>query len=153
MLEHDFKKRPELWNSQLTELYWQSPHRQIFEPFTARVIGVHDGDTIKVRWSERDFDFPIRFAEISAPELNERGGKESQKWLEGRILGKDVTVVPTPERVEKHGRLLAAVYHNGVSLNKAIVEAGHALLWEERTRGLILDFIKNPILRIEEVLV
>ncbi|MCR4342698.1 MAG: hypothetical protein NUV40_02190, partial [Patescibacteria group bacterium] len=82
-----------------------SPHKQIFEPFFASVTKVHDGDTVTLSWSERDFEFPLRFADVSAPELGERGGKESQQWLENKLLNQDVLVVPSPERTEKHGRL------------------------------------------------
>jgi len=93
MMVHDFKKYPELRNSQLQIYYLDSPHRQIIENFTAKVIKVIDGDTIKVKWEDRDFNFPIRMAFIAAPEIKEEGGKRSQQWLEKQILGKDVDIL------------------------------------------------------------
>ena len=38
---------------------------------------------------ERNFDFPIRMANLASPELKEEGGRESQAWLEEQILGED----------------------------------------------------------------
>ena len=83
---HDFKKFPELTNSQMIFYYFDSPHRQIMEDFSARVVRVIDGDTIRVTTSDRDFDFPVRFANIDAPEIDTREGVESKKWLEDWIL-------------------------------------------------------------------
>ena len=30
--------------------------------YSAKLVRVVDGDTIRVEWSERDFDFPVRIA-------------------------------------------------------------------------------------------
>ncbi|GAH04240.1 unnamed protein product, partial [marine sediment metagenome] len=78
---HDFIRFPELTNSQMSELYYQSPHKQITESFRCECIKVIDGDTIRVKWFERDFDFPVRVLEINAPELNEAHGQEVKDWL------------------------------------------------------------------------
>lgn len=130
--KHDFKKFPELTNRQMEIYYFDSPHRQILEPITAKVVKVTDGDTIKVEWSERDFTFPIRMADIAAAELDERGGPESQSWLETRILNKEVTIIPTKARVEKWGRLLANVLLLGMDMSAQSIDAGHATKWEGR---------------------
>ena len=81
MPPHDFKRFPELTNAQMGLYYFESPHKQIFSNFVANVVGVHDGDTIRVLWRERDFTFPVRFMNIAAPELGERGGEDSQRRL------------------------------------------------------------------------
>ena len=80
-MAHDFKRFPELTNSQMNLYYFDSPHKQITESFTAKVVKVTDGDTIRVKWDERDFTFPIRLSELAAPELNERGGVKAQRWM------------------------------------------------------------------------
>lgn len=80
-MTHDFKLWPELSNRQMEMYYWQSPHKQITESFKAYVVRVIDGDTLRVRWKERDFDFPVRLINCAAPELDEKGGKESKSWL------------------------------------------------------------------------
>ena len=132
VLKHDFKRFPELTNSQMQVHYFDSPHRQILEPIQARVVKVTDGDTIRVEWSERDFDFPVRMADIAAAELDEQGGQQSQSWLEKRILGEEVTIIPTKGRVEKWGRLLANVLLLGMDMSAQSIDAGHATKWKGR---------------------
>ena len=83
---HDFKRFPELTNNQMQFYYFESPHKQIVEGFLAKVIKVTDGDTIRVYTDSRNFDFPVRLANIDAPELGE-GGEVSKSWLTSQILG------------------------------------------------------------------
>ena len=132
MHKHDFKRFPELTNSQMDIYYFDSPHKQITEDFRAKVVKVTDGDTIRVLWDERDFDFPIRLANLAAPELEERGGKESQNFLEKEILGEDVDIIITKTRVEKWGRLLAYVINRGLNMGDHSINLGHAVSWRER---------------------
>jgi len=127
-MAHDFKRFPELTNSQMQLYYMDSPHRQIQEGFLAKVMSVHDGDTIRVKWDERDFDFPIRFSNIAAPELNEQGGIKSQKWLEKQILGEEIYVKVNPHnRVEKWGRLLGEIIHQGININQSSMDLGYSV--------------------------
>jgi len=129
---HDFKLFPELTNRQMEIYYFESPHKQITEDFIAKVVKVTDGDTIRVKWEERDFKFPIRFARIAAPELDEEGGVESQSWLEKEILGEEVEIKMTKQRVEKWGRLLAEVFFSGRNMGQESMERGYSLPWERR---------------------
>ena len=131
-MAHDFKRFPELTNSQMQIYYFESPHKQIVEPIMVKVVKVTDGDTIRVLWAERDFNFPVRFAELAAPELDERGGLASQSWLENQILGKEVEILPTKSRVEKWGRLLANVIFLGMDMSALSVDTGHAVSWKDR---------------------
>jgi endonuclease YncB( thermonuclease family) len=133
---HDFKKFPELTNSQMELYYFQSPHKQIVEDFRADVVKVTDGDTITVRTTFRDFDFPVRFLNNNAPELNENGGKESKSWLEGLILGKEVDILIDPnQRVGKFGRILGTIMHRGIELNEQSIREGFATTFENRREG------------------
>ena len=134
--KHDFKRFPELTNSQMQIYYFDSPHKQIIEPIIARVVKVIDGDTIRVEWSERDFSFPIRMAEVAAPELDERGGTEGQSFLEKQILGEEVEIRPTRSRVEKWGRLLANVNFLGMDMSQQVIDAGHGVTWENREQSI-----------------
>jgi endonuclease YncB( thermonuclease family) len=146
---HDFKKFPELTNSQMDFYYFQSPHKQIFESFRAKVIKVTDGDTIRVLWEGRDFDFPIRILDINAPEMNEEGGKESQSWLEGQIIGEEVDVIVDPDRrVEKWGRLLAKVISRGMDVGEMAIMLGHATTFTERNRDKLPNL--NKIMDIKQ---
>jgi endonuclease YncB( thermonuclease family) len=116
-MAHDFKRFPELTNSQMQFYYWDSPHKQITEGFLAEVVKVTDGDSIRVKTEFRDFDFPIRLAKINAPELNE-GGEESKSWLEKELLGEEVYIkVDKNNRVGKFGRLIGEVLLFGVNIN------------------------------------
>ena len=142
--EHDFKNFPELTNRQMEIFYFDSPHKQITEDFRARVVKVIDGDTIRVKWEERSFNFPIRLANLAAPEMKEAGGLESQKWLAEKILGKDVDIVLSPERVEKWGRLLAYVIDGGINMSEESRMFGMAQNWEERG-----SFIPNFEIELE----
>lgn len=145
-MPHDFKNFPELANSQFDLYYWESPHKQITEDFRARVVKVHDGDTITVRTDFRDFDFPIRMLDTDAPELNEPGGHRSKSWLESLILNEDVEILINPnERVGKWGRLLGTIFHKGLNLNEESIRAGMAVPFEQRREGQIPNFNKEII--------
>ena len=131
---HDFKKWPELTNSQMGLYYFDSPHKQIAEDFFAKVVKVTDGDTIRVTTDFRDFEFTIRFSNILAAELDEKGGPESQSWLEKQILGEDVEIIVNPQnRVEKWGRLLGEVRHKGFDMGELSIQNNKSIgLDEER---------------------
>ena len=143
-MAHNFKDFPELTNSQMALYYFESPHKQITENFRATVVKVHDGDTVTLRCGFRDFDFPIRFSNTNAPELNEPGGHESQAWLEGIILNEEVEVIIDPkERVEKWGRLLGTIFHKGISINEESIRAGRATSFTNRREGQIPNFTQE----------
>ena len=123
----DFKRFPELTNAQAVIYYWDSPHKQIFEDFEAHVVKVTDGDSIRVTTDFRNFDFPIRFAYIDAPEMNQ-GGQASKSWLESQILGKDVFIKINPNnRVGKWGRIIGEVMFGGESMSAASLRELHSV--------------------------
>ncbi len=130
---HDFNSYPELTNRQMDVYYFESPHKQITEDFTAKVVKVHDGDTITVETNFRDFTFPIRMAKIAAPELNE-GGHQSQKWLEAQILGKEIEIQINPfNRVGKYGRLIGTIIYGGMNINELSIDMGESVPFENAT--------------------
>ena len=141
-MTHDFKRFPELTNSQMRHYYFDSPHKQIGENFMARVIKVTDGDTIRVRVDFRDFDFPIRFMDTDAPEMNTREGQQSQKWLEEQILDQEVEILIDPQnRIEKWGRLLGEVLFQGMNLNKLSILFNYAVKFEDRIQNASFETI------------
>lgn len=130
-MPHNFNLFPELTNNQMQFYYLQSPHRQITESFIARVSKVIDGDTIRVKWTERDFDFPVRFININAPEMS-NGGGESKKWLENQIADEEVYIKVNPrDRVGKWGRILGEVFHMGINMNEMSLQSGMAFKFGE----------------------
>ena len=137
---HDFKRWPELTNNQMNLYYFDSPHKQITDDFNATVVKVTDGDTIRVKWSERNFTFPVRFINTDAPELDEQGGLESQVWLKNRILGKEVLIEINPfNRVEKWGRLLGYVISDGFDVGEESIINGHSIPFGDFAEGGIDD--------------
>ena len=145
-MAHDFKRFPELTNSQMGFYYFDSPHQQIAEDFWARVVKVTDGDTIRVSVDFRDFDFPIRFSNILAAELNEKGGRESQSWLESQILGEEVEIVINPKnRVGKWGRRLGEVKHKGFDM-------GELSMQNQKSINLMEEQDPIPQLIIQEII-
>lgn len=143
-MAHDFRQFPELTNTQMQFYYFESPHKQIFEDFTATVTKVIDGDTVKVKWSERNFEFPVRFLESAAPEKKEEGGKESQSWLESQVLDKEVDIrINKKKRVGKYGRLLGIIFANGININRESIRLGFAVPWAKRNEGKIPNFNKE----------
>lgn len=142
-MAHDFKAFPELTNNQMQIYYFQSPHTQITEDFNAKVVKVTDGDTIRVTCDFRNFDFPIRFFNLAAPEKKERGGKESKSWLESQILNKEVDVILSKARVEKWGRLLATIMIMGINMSEESINTGHGIAWEDRDLVAIPNFDKE----------
>lgn len=136
VFEHDFVRFPELRNSELDFLYFDSPHKQILEDFRAEVTKVIDGDTIRVKWKDRDFDFPIRFLGTNAPELNETNGKEVQKYLERILLNQEVDIiVDRNQRVDKWGRLLGVVNHRGIDMGEDLIRTGRSTPFDDRNEG------------------
>jgi endonuclease YncB( thermonuclease family) len=137
MFEHDYITYPELTNSQLQEMQFSSPHQQITEDFTAEVIKVHDGDTITLRTDFRDFDFPMRFADVDTKELN-AGGQEAKDWLKSKIENQEVQILIDPKnRVEKYGRLLGKVFHQGIAIGQEEINLGLAVLYGMKNEGQI----------------
>lgn len=144
MMAHDFIRFPELTNSQLDFYYWDSPHKQILEDFEATVVKVHDGDTITVRWEERDFDFPVRFLDTNAPEMNEEGGEEARDFLSGIILNAEIEIlINKRQRVGKWGRILGTIMHFGTNINDFMIDQGFSTSFENREEGKIPDINKE----------
>lgn len=146
VFEHDFVRFPELTNRQLQQ-HIQSPHPQITKDIFVKVIKVVDGDTIRVEWKERDFDFPVRMLGIDAPEMNE-GGKEAKDYLKGVIEGEEVLLKINPtQRVGKYGRLLAKIISLGMDMGEMMIRLGLVVSFEARNQGKIPDL--NKELRLE----
>jgi len=141
-MPHNFKQFPELTNSQMRHYYFESPHKQIAENFMAKVVKVTDGDTIRVSVDFRDFDFPIRFMDTDAPEMNTREGHRSKKWLEEQILGEEVEIlIDQQHRLEKWGRLLGEVLFQGMNINKLSVLFNYAVKFEDKIQNASFETI------------
>lgn len=139
----DFKNFPELTNRQMEIYYFESPHKQITEDFTATVTKVIDGDTIRVKWKERDFDFKVRFLGTASAEIGERGGEIAQKTLERKIKGKVIDIqIDKKNRVGKWGRLLGRIFLMGEDINQYMIDTGLAVDFDRRKETKLPDISK-----------
>lgn len=104
--------------------------------YRAKVLKVHDGDTIRV---EADLGFDVRhilnvrFYGINTPELRGEeleAGLVARDWLRTQLPeGSSVVLKTYKDRREKFGRYLAEVYCDALgdeSLNDALVRLGLA---------------------------
>lgn len=140
MFDHDFESFPELSNVQLDTLRFVSPHVQIEDDFNAKVVKVHDGDTVTLRTQFRDFDFPLRLAGIDAPEMN-NGGAYARDWLRSRVEGLEVSIVVDPNnRVGKYGRLIGEVFSGGQSVSDEMLSLGIVSEFGMKNEGQIENF-------------
>jgi micrococcal nuclease len=91
--------------------------------FDAKVISVHDGDTITV---QTDSIRKIRLIGIDAPELKQPYGIESKDYLNKILLGKTIKIETDKKEYDLYGRLLGYVYLDGVLVNSQILKSGNA---------------------------
>lgn len=142
-MAHNFKDFPELTNGQMAVYYFESPHKQITEDFRGTIVKVHDGDTVTIRTNFRDFDFPIRLADIAAPEMNE-GGEDSRDWLKSQILDLEVEVlIDRNNRVGKFGRLIGTIFAIGQNINELSLLNQKSIPFGDRTNELFMNINKE----------
>jgi endonuclease YncB( thermonuclease family) len=104
------------------------------------VVGITDGDTIKVRCSEHA-QIAVRLAEIDAPEKAQPFGQRSKALLSTLCFGKHAEIRPSSR--DRYGRTIARVICAGTDANAAMVRAG--LAWAY-TR-----YLTDPQIRAMEV--
>ena len=92
------------------------------QSFQATVLRVSDGDTIVVRTDGFE-DIKVRLYGIDAPERDQEGGAEATEALRV-ILGQAVTI--TEMAVDRYGRTVALVEHEGRVVNLDLVAQGLA---------------------------
>jgi len=105
--------------------------------YKALVTDVYDGDTVTLSidlglgiWKHK---VKVRLAGIDAPEIRgeERPfGLESEHYLSGMILGKEVVVQTFKDKTGKYGRLIADIYLDGLDVSTDLVEKGYAVFKE-----------------------
>ena len=93
----------------------------IFES-KVRVIGVTDGDTVKVLVGSRSVT--VRLDGIDAPETGQAFGSRSKQALSTLVFGKTATVLKTGE--DRYGRTLAVIIADGINANAKMIEGGWA---------------------------
>ena len=112
----------------------------------AKCVKVYDGDTITVvarpmgsALGTAPSEFSVRLSRIDAPELRTNDPEEkvaarlARDFLARLVLDRCVTLSSC--RKEKYGRVLAVVVCRGVNMSDALVEAGHAVLYDGGTKA------------------
>ena len=93
---------------------------------TCLVVGVSDGDTLKVRCgAEPDYrQITIRVGEIDAPEKHQAFGQRSKESLSDLCFQQQAVV--TPDKRDRYGRTVAAGRCRGQDVGMHQVKAGMA---------------------------
>lgn len=110
-------------------------YEAVIPPIRNRVHPIHDGDTVRL---DVDLGFGVwkrwerfRLLAIQAPELGSPGGNASRAWLRDLLpIGTVLRITTHEDEQEKYGRYLAQIFKGDLSVNDALVDAGHAVYWD-----------------------
>jgi endonuclease YncB( thermonuclease family) len=105
----------------------------------ARVVSVHDGDTLTVLIEQRQMK--VRLTEIDAPELGQPFGTRSKQSLSELCFGK--TAALDVRGRDRYKRALARVTCAGTDANAEQVRRGYAWIYTRYTRA------DSPLFAIE----
>jgi len=96
------------------------------DTFRGKVIGVSDGDTVKVLREEggQKIQEKIRLLGIDAPEKKQPYGPQSKESLSQKIFGREVEV--EWKKKDRYGRTLGKIKLGGKDMNLTQVEEGLA---------------------------
>jgi endonuclease YncB( thermonuclease family) len=97
--------------------------------FEARVVRIADGDSFSVQRGSAAPKEDIRIFGIDAPERGQPWSRRSREALSERVFGKVVRIEPVDR--DRHGRTVARVHADGVSLGEAQLRDGHAWVYRK----------------------
>lgn len=99
------------------------------------VVGITDGDTIKVRCGEPGAyeEVKVRLSAIDAPEKKQSFGNRSREALSGLCFNESAQV----QRVsgDRYGRTVANVQCKGQDVGRFMVSGGWAWVYDKYSRG------------------
>ena len=94
------------------------------------MLRVVDGDTLHLE-VELGFDIKrrdtFRLYGLDAPEMSTEAGVAAKEWLVQQLAEGALIITTHKDRRERYGRYLATLWVDGVDINQAMVEAGHAV--------------------------
>ncbi len=93
------------------------------QTITGKVVGVSDGDTIKVVTSANKL-YKVRLNGVDCPETSQPFGATAKQWTSQAVFGQQVRVVV--KSVDQYGRTLGVVFLNGRNVNQGLVLSGMA---------------------------
>ena len=107
------------------------PIPALAEEFTGKVVGVTDGDTIRVLRGQEEVK--IRLSGIDCPESHQAFGSKAKQVTSELAFGKTVTVQAKGQ--DKYQRTLAEIIlPDGKNLNRALVRAGFAWWYKKYSK-------------------
>ncbi len=92
------------------------------QDFTAKCVGVTDGDTITVLVGTEQMK--IRLEGIDTPETGQDFATRAKQFTSGLVFGKHVHILPKEK--DRYGRLVARVQVEGKDVSLELVKAGLA---------------------------
>lgn len=98
------------------------------QTFKARVVGVIDGDTIRVLDANNNL-FVVRLAGIDAPESRQEFGTKAKYNLSNLIFGKEVSIIST--KTDKYRRIIGKVMLGGLDICLRQIADGFAWHYKE----------------------
>lgn len=104
--------------------------------WSGKVIGVADGDTIKVLHNKKSVR--IRFYGIDTPEKRQAFGNRAKKYTNAWVRGKVVEIDPVTK--DRYGRTVAMVHVTRKNLNELLVQQGLAWVYRKYCK---MDICEN----------
>lgn len=101
------------------------PHSEAWCSTPVRVVGVSDGDTIRVVANGQEAR--VRLHGIDAPERGQDFGTVATKGLRSLLTGRQVSIEQTD--IDRYGRTVAIVYADGLNVNEAMLTNGWAWVY------------------------
>ncbi|NVJ64924.1 MAG: thermonuclease family protein [Gammaproteobacteria bacterium] len=87
---------------------------------------VQDGDSV-ILCCDKNETFVVRLKDIDAPEKNQPFAQESRSYLKQLLQDQSLQLIGKEK--DRYGRLLVDIVINEESVNKLMVESGHAWVW------------------------
>lgn len=116
-----------------------NPPTQLGTAYKANVIGVSDGDTIKVFRNGQQIK--IRLYGIDTPEKKQAYGKAAKRFTANLVADKEVGIEEAGK--DRYGRYIAIIDIDGAILNEELVRNGYAWVYDRYcTRPFCADWKK-----------
>jgi micrococcal nuclease len=108
--------------------------------FYAKVVGVHDGDSITVLTASNQ-QIKVRLEGIDCPELKQDFGQKAKQYTSSLCFQKQVRIETTGK--DRYGRTLAFVYVGNTCINKELLKAGMAWHFKQYNSNSELGRLEN----------
>lgn len=108
--------------------------------YKAKVIGITDGDTIKVLRTGNEH-VKVRLAGIDCPERKQPWGTKAKQAASDLVAGQTVTIKVTD--IDRYGRTVGRVFVDGMNVNRALVEGGHCWAYTRYVKDKVLFTLQD----------